>query len=1258
MIGSDGTSGLRNATKTNAVGSQYPPNHRTSNASVETLRHYAAQNTGNPAGKSYFDKEFEEYCRNCIVRSDYLDMVAALKETSFTISKVSSRFRDAQSLNLKVDNIVNCYLYIRNFQSFSELEEIVIREINNFQQRDIHGKSSNLPCNTFESFGIGSLASHGSVAKNFGFSIPCDSKTLKKVTHEDIMTIAFSYLKIHPPKVNPRNSKEDLLDVEHFNAYLKRELASKYLCCESLIGVRVRSFRDFYFGGRSILKADNFANSLIKCSEECSKAVIDAYRKELTESLIIKTSNPVTAVTLVKKAREIVEHFDSSYGDFVVAIEGACLGGSFVDTFFAVSYIAMGSICCISELPKKSSREIELETPLDSLHLMTMIEGREAFVMSSEKMDCKTIQVFMGYVCYLTLQMTTSKTTPTVSKKKNGDTASDEYNRLIQYMKDNLKDDVPQFAINALEQFLNQIITISVFDDNGGNSLSMNINTVNDKCIEYFEHDWFKGGYVTRKDAYIAVITGAILMHRIMQLEPPTPEQPTLQSVVAVSMDAAFKTTETVSDPVSFITSILSQAENDVMKALNVPSVSCLRKGTFLHHLLTHNAQALKELSAKYFNGKNWNVTGGAGVHSSDIDCEGVTDDDMRNSIISCIEDLVRELHKMDESEKCSRLISLMLRLEEAVTKSLGISTFPTSFPEYFSDLIADLHMRRENDTENDNENDDNNKNEDEDSIFRFRTVYESLLNALPNSHSSSSGGDTENSPEPLSDFLTYLCRSPTVHSAFSVYTSHQSGLDGNGDVISFREYLGLSLGIYISDNECSRIEPELNRMDTVPSPHVTHIPPTPTPNQSDTISTMESRSMILSLLSAVPLGQSCATWCMWCPQKTKLYGCILDLIASTENTPDKMTRNVKYVAVCYGNGVWGDCIPVPYYESTSTSTSTSSSASISILEKVHIEEITHYMDTDNHTALAAWCLSAHLGYIDCNNFRDTLADCMLPRNKREGLDKLVRFMVRISVSLPSCTRVGVCTVLMRAVEELNDVSEKEIQKIMFDSHFRTSTSTSTSEKAALLSLVNDVQHCKEFSELVRLVRTLDASSYTEPEYRNMNSAEEVIAPIGIVTSASSEVTVANNLVNNESVASIARSVPTLFTTNLSSESANIVIEHQKHVQQILLDTGKYVIEKEKEDDVLVRLPDRTVNKTCDRMLEELSTGIFSKEVQFIYELIQNADDNSYFDGVVPSIFIDLNDVDLRFHNNEIGWQKQHITAACTVKLSTKEVKK
>ena len=1236
LWGNDEASALKSATKANTIGGQQPPVHIKKDATGPTQRHNVVQSTGNPVGKTYFDKNFEEYCRNCIVRSDYLDMVAALKETSFTINKVSARFRDVQSLNMKVDNIVNCYLYIRNFQSYSELEEIIIREINNFQQRDIKGKSSNLPCNSFEGFGIGSLASHGSVAKNFGFSIPCDSKRLQNVTHEDIMMIAFSYLKFNP-KVSPKNSNEDLTDVERFNTYLKRELASKYSCCETLIGVRVRSFRDFYFGGRSILHAESFVNSLRKCSDECSKIVIDEYRREMTESLTVKNSSPVSATTVVKRTREIVEHFDCSYKDFTSTLEGAEFGDPFIDLFYAVSERAVGSICCISELPKKSSRDIEPENPIDSLHLLNILEGSESYLISSEKMECQTVQLFVGFVCYLTLQMTTTKTAAITNKKKNGDTISDEYNRLIQHMKGNLKEDVPHFAVKALELFLKEIITLSVFDDNGGNSLSININSVNDKCNEFFPNEWSKGGYRTLKYAYIAVITGSILMHRIMQLEPPTLEQPTLQSAVVVSMEAAIKTVETDSDPVSFITGILCQAEGEVMKTLNVPAVSCLRRGTFLRYLLTENAPALRELSTTFFNGKSWNSTGGSGVHSSDIDREGVTDEDLRNSIISCMEDLVRELDKMDESEKCSRLISLMLRLEDAVTKSLGLSTFPASFSDYISDLISDLYKERENDSESDNQ-------DNEDSTLRFRTVYDSLLNALPNSHSNSSNsGDTETSPAALNDFLSYLCNSSTVYSAFSAYTSHQSsGLNSGCDPVSFREYLGLSLGIHISDEECSRIEPELLLTDIVISPNVTHIPPTPTSIQSDTNLTTESRSMILSLLSAVPLGQSCATWCLWCPQKTKLYGCILDLIASTENTPDRITRNVKYVAVHNGNGIWGDCIPVPYYESTASTTA---------LDKAHIQAITHYMDTDNHTSLAAWCLSAYLGYTDESKFRDALADCMSPRNKKDGLDKLVRFMVRISVALPSCTRVGVCTILMRAVEDLSEISAKDMQKVMFDSHFRTAASTSA--KAALLSLVSDVQHCKEFSELVRLVHTLDASSYIEQENRSVSISEEVIVPI--ISAVSGEQIIVNTPVDIDRIASNTLSILTLLTTIFSTESANVITEHQKHVQQILLDTGKYVLEK--DDDVLVRLPDRAVDKTCDRMLEELSTGIFSKEVQFIYELIQNADDNSYFDGVVPSIFIDLNDVDLRFHNNEIGWQKQHITAACTVKLSTKEVR-
>ena len=243
----------------------------------------------------------------------------------------------------------------------------------------------------------------------------------------------------------------------------------------------------------------------------------------------------------------------------------------------------------------------------------------------------------------------------------------------------------------------------------------------------------------------------------------------------------------------------------------------------------------------------------------------------------------------------------------------------------------------------------------------------------------------------------------------------------------------------------------------------------------------------------------------------------------------------------------------------------------------------------------------------------------------------------------------------MRAVEELSDISAKDMQKVMFDSHFRTATSPST--KAALLSLVCDVQHSSEFSELARLVRTADASSYSESDFRNLNMTGMAVVPIVAAATSTGDLTMVRTPVTTHNVAPTASSVSTLRTANhTESESANIIIimEHRRHVQQILLDTGKYEVGE--NDDTLVRRPDRAVDKTCDRMLEELSTGIFSKEVQFIYELIQNADDNSYLDGVVPSIFIDLNDVDLRFHNNEVGWQKEHITAACTVKLSTKEV--
>ena len=82
------------------------------------------------------------------------------------------------------------------------------------------------------------------------------------------------------------------------------------------------------------------------------------------------------------------------------------------------------------------------------------------------------------------------------------------------------------------------------------------------------------------------------------------------------------------------------------------------------------------------------------------------------------------------------------------------------------------------------------------------------------------------------------------------------------------------------------------------------------------------------------------------------------------------------------------------------------------------------------------------------------------------------------------------------------------------------------------------------------------------------------------------------------------------------------------------------------------------------RTIEHLSAGLYSKDVHFIFELIQNAEDNHYAAEVDPTLSFQLiaddptgspgADGALIIENNEIGFQPDNIEAICDVGHSTK----
>ncbi len=78
--------------------------------------------------------------------------------------------------------------------------------------------------------------------------------------------------------------------------------------------------------------------------------------------------------------------------------------------------------------------------------------------------------------------------------------------------------------------------------------------------------------------------------------------------------------------------------------------------------------------------------------------------------------------------------------------------------------------------------------------------------------------------------------------------------------------------------------------------------------------------------------------------------------------------------------------------------------------------------------------------------------------------------------------------------------------------------------------------------------------------------------------------------------------------------------------------------------------------------IKTLAEDLYSKKTHFIFELIQNAEDNDYANGITPTLRFRINEIEIEgkrqlaliVENNETGFQKKHVDAICKVGQSTK----
>lgn len=83
-----------------------------------------------------------------------------------------------------------------------------------------------------------------------------------------------------------------------------------------------------------------------------------------------------------------------------------------------------------------------------------------------------------------------------------------------------------------------------------------------------------------------------------------------------------------------------------------------------------------------------------------------------------------------------------------------------------------------------------------------------------------------------------------------------------------------------------------------------------------------------------------------------------------------------------------------------------------------------------------------------------------------------------------------------------------------------------------------------------------------------------------------------------------------------------------------------------------------SLQENLHRALEHLSEGLYSKDNHFVMELIQNADDNDYLDGIIPELNFFVDNSKIHIINNEKGFFEENVKSICSVGESTKKNRK
>lgn len=315
------------------------------------------------------------------------------------------------------------------------------------------------------------------------------------------------------------------------------------------------------------------------------------------------------------------------------------------------------------------------------------------------------------------------------------------------------------------------------------------------------------------------------------------------------------------------------------------------------------------------------------------------------------------------------------------------------------------------------------------------------------------------------------------------------------------------------------------------------------------------------------------------------------------------------------------------------------------------------------------------------------LLDFLMEYKSVHGIDRLLQEILEISLSLPNEFQcVGVMHVLLKNLIKVTSAGEDP--QSMLIAFCSSSSSESISDEIVIyrgLLMKVALYHGTEFP---RLKGMLLASANTENK-QSFWISRQVVSMTSPVPDAnkleprdlaiSDKAAVADNVVDkdDDDLDDDVVFQPKGSVTIASSTSAvaPVAIDGDNGVLRTPFtgnsnhDFINQLLRRKFDYDEVMNRPPKThpTLTTLNAALELLASQLYSSDVHFVMELIQNADDNLYHRNVDPSIHFIFDstgsvgkgakNATLMVLNNEIGFAERNVEAICEIGKSTKKNK-